>query len=165
MPAGVTLQPPWTSRPLQKYPPGDLPGKILILLDYFGPEFKPAARQALTMTMAARNAGKEITLVMNKMLVNGSLGQRFYDQARRSGIRFLRFNTPEDIEIQAQKTGFYIRLKEATLPDFDLTLECDCLVLPESIRSCQGFEAIAKLLRSSLDREGFLQQANVRHRP
>jgi heterodisulfide reductase subunit A len=147
-----------------KIAPKDLPQKSLILLDYLGPEFKTHARQALTLAMAARQAGKEITLLMNNMLVHGALGQRLYDQARRSGIRFLRFNTPEDIEIQAQKTGFHIRLKEATLPAISLTLECDCLVLPESIRSCQGFEAIAKLLRSSLDREGFLQPANVRHR-
>jgi heterodisulfide reductase subunit A len=144
--------------------PKELPEKSLILLDYFGPEFKTDARQALTLAMAAREIGKEITLLMNNMLVHGALGQRLYDQARRSGIRFLRFNTPEDIEIQAQKTGFHIRLKEATLPAVSLTLECDCLVLPENIRSCQGFEAIAKLLRSSLDREGFLQPANVRHR-
>jgi coenzyme F420-reducing hydrogenase delta subunit/Pyruvate/2-oxoacid:ferredoxin oxidoreductase delta subunit len=144
--------------------PGDLPEKSLILLDYFGPEFKTHARQALTLAMAARQAGKEITLVMNNMLVHGALGQRLYDQARRSGIHFLRFNTPEDIEIKAQKTGFHIRLKEATLPAVSLTLECDCLVLPESILSCQGFETIATMLRSSLDREGFLQPANVRHR-
>jgi heterodisulfide reductase subunit A-like polyferredoxin/coenzyme F420-reducing hydrogenase delta subunit len=144
--------------------PGELPEKSLILLDYFGPEFKTDARQALTLAMAARQAGKEITLLMNNMLVHGALGQRLYDQARRSGIRFLRFNTPKDIEIQPQKTGFHIRLKEATLPAVSLTLECDCLVLPENIRSCQGYEAIAKLLRSSLDQEGFLQPANVRHR-
>ncbi len=147
-----------------KIPPKEVPEKSLILLDYFGPQFKTAARQALTMAMAARKAGKKITLLMHKMLVHGALGQRLYDQARRSGIRFLRFNTPEDIEITPQKKGFHIRLKEATLPDFDLALECDCLVLPESIRSCEGFEAIAKLLHSSLDREGFLQPANVRHR-
>lgn len=144
--------------------PKELPEKSLILLDYFGPEFKTEARQALTLAMAARQAGKKITLLMNNMLVHGALGQHLYDQARRSGIHFLRFNTPEDIEIKAQKTGFHIRLKEATLPAVSLTLECDCLVLPGNIRPCQGFEAIAKLLRSSLDREGFLQSANVRHR-
>ena len=144
--------------------PRELPEKSLILLDYFGPEFKTAARQALTMAMAAKKAGKEVSLVMNNMLVHGALGQRLYDQARRSGIRFLRFNTPEDIKITAQKTGFHIRLKEATLPAVSLKLECNCLVLPENIHSCQGFEAIATLLRSSLDREGFLQPANVRHR-
>jgi heterodisulfide reductase subunit A-like polyferredoxin/coenzyme F420-reducing hydrogenase delta subunit len=145
-------------------PPGEVPQKSLILLDYFGPEFKIHARQALTTAMAARNAGKEITVMMRNMLVHSALGQRLYDRARRSGIRFLRFITPEDIEINAQKTGFHIRLKEATLPNVHLTLECDCLVVPDSIRSCKGFETVAALVRTSLDREGFLQPANVRHR-
>jgi len=147
-----------------KIAPREVPEKSLILLEYFGPEFKTAARQALRTAMAVKNAGKDITLVMKNMLVHSALGQRIYDQARKSGIRFLRFNTPKDIEINAQKTGFHIRLKEATLPDIYLALECDCLVLPESILSWKGFEAIATLLRSSLDREGFLQPANIRHR-
>ncbi|MCP3944358.1 MAG: FAD-dependent oxidoreductase [Desulfobacteraceae bacterium] len=144
--------------------PGDLPEKSLILLDYFGPEFKSSARQALTVALAARKAKKEITILMNKMLVHGALGQRHYDQARTADILFLRFNTPEDIKIQPQARGFHITLKEATLPNFELALECDCLVLPQSINARGKFETIAKILRLPLDQEGFLQSANVRHR-
>ena len=144
--------------------PEDLPEKNLILLDYFGPEFKVSARRALTAAMAARKAGKEITLLMNKMLVHGGLGQRLYDQARGLGVLFLRFNGVDDINIQAENKGFHIRLREATLPNLELTISCDCLVLPESINACPEFKALADLLRSSLDREGFLQPANVRHR-
>ncbi len=144
--------------------PKDIPEKSLILLDYFGPEFKTSARLALRAALAAREAKKEVSIVMNKMLVHSALGQRLYDQARKSGIQFLRFNSPKDIKIKAKKQGFHLTLKEATLPDFNLTLECDCLVLPESIRSCEGFETIANFLRVPLDREGFLQPANVLYR-
>lgn len=144
--------------------PGDLPEKNLILLDYFGPEFKVSARRALTAAMAARKAGKEITLLMNNMLVHGGLGQRLYDQARSLDVQFLRFNGVEDINIQPQTQGFHIHLKEATLPNLELALSCDCLVLPDSVCSCKEFETIATLLGSGLDREGFLQPANVRHR-
>ncbi len=144
--------------------PENCPQNTLILLDYFGPEFKSSARTALMAAMAARKIEKDVTILMNKMLVHSALGQRLYDQARKSGIRFLRFNTPKDIEIKAKNLGFHILLKEATLPGLKLSLEYDCLVLPESIRSCPGFEIIANFLRTSLDREGFLQPANVRHR-
>ncbi|MCP4719371.1 MAG: hydrogenase iron-sulfur subunit, partial [Desulfobacteraceae bacterium] len=146
-----------------KIAPKDSPEKSLILLDYFGPEHKSSARQALTAAMAAGKAGKEITIVMNKMLVHKALGQRLYDQARKSGIRFLRFNTVDDIKVKAQKKGFHVSLKEATLPDLELALECDCLVLPESCAR-ENFETIAKFLSTPLDRENFLQPANVRHR-
>jgi heterodisulfide reductase subunit A-like polyferredoxin/coenzyme F420-reducing hydrogenase delta subunit len=144
--------------------PKNLPEKNLILLDYFGPEFKVSARRALTLALATRKADKEITLLMNKMLVHGGLGQRLYDQARSVGIQFLRFNTVDDIKIQAENKGFHIRLREATLPNLEIKFSCDCLVLPDSIHACKDFEPIATLLRSCLDREGFLQPANVRHR-
>jgi len=144
--------------------PRDIPEKTLILLDYFGPEFKSLARLALTSAMVAGKAGKEISILMNKMLVHSALGQRLYDQARKSGIKFLRFNTPEDIKIHPENQGFCITLKESTLPSIELTLDCDCLVLPESIQAFDGFEAIAKFLHTPLDRESFLQPANVRHR-
>ncbi len=144
--------------------PKDCPDKTMILLDYFGPEFKTWARLALTTALAAREAGKEITLVMNKMLVHQALGQQLYDRARRLGIRFLRFNAPEELQIQATETGFALRLKEATLPNLILDLDCDCLVLPASLSAGPGFEALAKTLGNGLDREGFLQSTNVRHR-
>jgi len=142
----------------------DIPEKSLILLDYFAPEFKTASNQALTAAVAARKAKKEITIVMNKMLVHSGSGQRLYDQARKSGIQFLRFNTPEDIEIRPQNHGFHITIKEATLSNIALSLECDCLVLPESISPCPGFKTFTSFLHTPLDREGFLQPANVRHR-
>ncbi len=142
----------------------DCPDNTLILLDYFGPEFKFYARQALTSAMAASKAGKKITIVMNKMLVHNALGQRLYDQARKLGIQFLRFNTQDDIKILAREKGFYLTLKEATLPPLELALECNNLVLPPSVLASPEFENIAKYLGTSLDREGFLQPSNARHR-
>ena len=144
--------------------PGDCPQKILILLDYFGPEFKTTARRALLAAMAAGKQGKEVTIVLNKMLVHGALGQVLYDRARSQGIRFLRFDDAGDIKITTRKKGFLVHLKEATLPGMELELACDCLVVPESIRANKDFQALASFLGTPLDREGFLQSANVRHR-
>ena len=147
-----------------KQPPEDCLDKTIILLDYFGPERKSFARQALIAAMAAREAEKEIIIVMNKMLVHNALGQKLYDQARKLGIQFLRFNTREDIKIQARKKGFHLSIKEATLPSLELDLECNTLVLPPIIIHGPEFVDIAKHLGSSLDNEGFLQSPNVRHR-
>lgn len=144
--------------------PNKCPDKAIILLDYFGPEFKSWARLALTAALVAQEAGKEITLVMNKMLVHQALGQQLYDRARRLGIRFLRFNTPEDLQIQTTEIGFDLRLKEATLPNLILDLDCHCLVLPPSLSAGPGFKGLAKTLDNGLDQEGFLQSPNVRHR-
>lgn len=148
--------------------PKECPDNALILLDFFGPEFKAQTRQALMAAMAASKTGKEIYILMNKMLVHGAQGQQLYDRARKTGVRFLRYTTPNDIQIQphSQKrdTKFQIIVKETTLPGQDLVLDCDCLVLPPTIKPAPGFSKIADLLNLDLDREGFLQPANVRHR-
>ncbi|MCG8635545.1 MAG: FAD-dependent oxidoreductase [Desulfobacterales bacterium] len=145
-------------------PPGESPDTTLILLDYFGPEFKAPARQALTAALAAKEAGKQVDILMNKMLVHGPEGQRLYDRARKAGIRFLRYETASDVTITPGDKGFGIRLKEATLPGHELLLETNTLVVPDTIAASPLFSELARLLNLGLDMEGFLQPANVRHR-
>lgn len=149
---------------LIKEAPKNCPDNIAILLDYNGPEFKSSARIALDTAIMTRSLGKNISILMNKMLVHGAMGQRLYDTARKKGIHFLRFDTCKDLDIRDSKNGFSIRLKEATLPFVELDLNCDCLVLPKNLIPARGFENAGVLLRQPLDREGFLQSANTRHR-
>jgi heterodisulfide reductase subunit A len=147
-----------------RIPAGQLPEQIAILLDYFAPETKTGSRLALTKALEARNAGCKITVIMNKMLVHGALGQQIYDQARKAGVQFLRYNAPEDIQIQKTDTGFSLTLDEATLPGTSVTLHCDQLVVPAAPVPGPGIDNAARLLRQEKDREGFLQSPNVRHR-
>jgi heterodisulfide reductase subunit A len=135
-----------------------------ILLDYAGPEYKKTARLALAAALNARTAGRQVTVIMNKMLVHGATGQQLYDQARKAGIRFLRYNAPEDIEIRKTGTGFSLTLNEATLPGTPVTLNCGQLVIPASPVPGPGIETAARLLKQEKDGEGFLQSPNVRHR-
>ena len=144
--------------------PSDCPDNTLILLDYFGPEFKAQARQALVAAMAAKEAGKQVDFLMNTMLVHGPTGQQLYDRARKAGIRFLRYETASDVNIRPGDTGFEVTLKEATLPGHDLTLETDTLVVPDTIAASPVFSDLSRLLNLGLDMEGFLQPANIRHR-
>ncbi len=145
-------------------PAGQLPEQTAILLDYAAPETKAGSRLALNKALEARNAGRKITVIMNKMLVHGAQGQQIYDQARKAGVKFLRYNIPEDIQIQKTDTGFSLTLKETTLPGTIVTLHCDQLVIPETSVPGPGIDNAARLLKQEKDREGFLQSPNVRHR-
>ncbi|MCG8689539.1 MAG: FAD-dependent oxidoreductase [Desulfobacterales bacterium] len=142
----------------------DRPDKALILLDYFGPESKDRARKALTAAVDARSMGKEVDILMNKILVHGPEGQKLFDQARKTGVGFLRYETPSDIKIESLDKGFKVTLKEATLPGLELTLDPLVLVVPDTLTPAPGFDDFAQLLGTGLDREGFLQPANTRHR-
>jgi len=161
---GNTIVSPEELLKIIKETPANCPDEIAILLDYNGPEFKSSARIALDAAVTAKSLGKNISIFMNKMLVHGAMGQRLYDMARKQGIHFLRFDGCEDLDIQDSKKGFTIRFKEATLPFIDLDLDCDCLVMPKNLIPSQEFKETARLLRQTLDKEGFLQSANTRHR-
>jgi heterodisulfide reductase subunit A-like polyferredoxin/coenzyme F420-reducing hydrogenase delta subunit len=146
-------------------PADQLPDTSVILLDYQGPESKAGSRQALTTALAAQQAGRQITVVMNKMLVHGAAtGQRLYDQARKAGVTFLRFDTPGDIQIQPSDNGFSLTVNEATLPGIPVTVSCDALVFPQFPLPGPDFALTAGLLKQKMDREGYLQSPNVRHR-
>jgi heterodisulfide reductase subunit A len=147
-----------------RIPANQLTRHSAILLDYAGPEYKKTARLALTAALNTRAAGRQVTVVMNKMLVHGATGQQMYDQARKAGVKFLRYNSPRDIQIQKTDTGFSLTLNEATLPGTPVTLHCDQLVIPETPVPGPGIEDAARLLKQEKDREGFLQSPNVRHR-
>ena len=144
--------------------PESRPEKILFLLDYFGPENKKFSRQTLEEALACKAAGKTVYILMNKMLVHGPTGQQMYDRARKDGIRFLRFDGPDNLEIQSTDNGFFVSFDEATLPGRKLSLTVDCLVVPQTLGPARGFKQTADLLRVGRDREGFFQSANVRHR-
>jgi heterodisulfide reductase subunit A len=165
-PAGTSnkLMDPYALSDLLKKDSDRCPDNIVILLDYSGPEFKSWARAALDTAITAKSLNKNVSVIMNKMLVHGALGQRRYDTARQKGIDFFRFDAPEDVDIQDAGQGFSIKLKEATLPSMVLDISCDCLIIPPALTPAHGFEHTAALLKQHLDFQGFLQSANTRHR-
>jgi heterodisulfide reductase subunit A len=57
-----------------------------------------------------------------------------------------------------------IIMEEATLGDALVSVLCDLLVIPEEMLPAEQSERIGKYLKVDLDREGFLQPANIRHR-
>lgn len=145
--------------------PEKCPDTGVILLDQAGPEHKSAVKQALNVALLARSYQKNLTVILNKMLVHGPLGQKLYDAARRRQVDFLRYDTLDDLSIEDADNGYKITLREATLPSTPLSLACDALILPLTLSPAPGFAGLAALLKQPLDREGFLQSANIRHRP
>lgn len=144
--------------------PENCPENTAIVLDYFGHEFKTQARKALNTAIKIKNLGKNIYIIMKKMLVHGTFGQKLYDNARFKEVSFLRYEKKADIEIKDFNNGFLITLKEAGLPLFKMDLHLDCLVFPLVIFPDKNFDNIAKLLKLPLDEQGFLQSSNVSNR-
>lgn len=142
-----------------------LPKVICFWLDYSGPEHKVTSRQILQTALRLNDNGKQIFIIMEKMLVHALEGQQLYNSARKQGITFLRIKNQNDVLVQEQGQKIRFTVKESTLSRLTLSFESDCLVLPENRRPSAMNSRLAHLLKESLDTDGLLQSANVRYRP
>ena len=151
---------------MAKENPENLPDSVAILLDYAGHENKALERTALEDALRARVAGKTVYVIARKVLVHKADGQRLFDRAKKEGIYFLRYEDASGILIEkAADGGFAVTVAEATLPiDHPVRVECGLLVFPPQVMASPGFPDKVRLLRERLDREGFLQSPNARHR-
>ncbi|MCF6249362.1 MAG: type I restriction enzyme HsdR N-terminal domain-containing protein [Desulfobacula sp.] len=143
----------------------EIPQTLVFWLDYSQPQYKTFSRTALLTAIKLSRKGRQITFIMNKMLVHKLEGQRLYDQARKQGIRFLRIDTPEDVSIKQENEKISFALKEKTLKNVIISFESDWLIIPETVQPSDKNSMIATLLKDQLDCEKYLQSANVRHRP
>ncbi len=141
-----------------------IPQSIVFWLDYSDHEFKTFSRKALLIALELSETGRSITFIMNQMLVHGIEGQQIYDKARKQGIKFLRIDSSEDVNVEKKNTKLSFDVKEKTLKNLIISFECDWLIIPENIFPSYKNQLIAKLLKADMDNEGYLQAANVRHR-
>jgi heterodisulfide reductase subunit A-like polyferredoxin/coenzyme F420-reducing hydrogenase delta subunit len=142
----------------------DLPRSVVFWLDYAGPEWQANAEQVLAAATDLAAAGKTVRVLMEKMLVSGLQGQRRYDAARRLGVQFIRIADRSEAGFSEADGRLRIAFRDAVLPDTELVLECDLLVIPDSVRPAPDNPGLAAAASQALDAEGFLQAPNVRHR-
>ncbi len=144
--------------------PEMIPDKLAFWQDFSGPESKQSSRQLLLLATRAAKLKKTVTVFMEKMLVHGMDGQRLYDEARKNGVKFLRINTPDDIQAADQSDIIQFTVKEVSLKGMAVSVESQWLILPDRSVPDVYFDALADLVNEPLDREGGLQSPNIRHR-
>jgi heterodisulfide reductase subunit A len=145
--------------------PQGIPQRIVFWLDHAGPEWKDNGRRTLQLARKLCAQRKTVTVIMDKMLVHGLATQRHYDLARKEGVKFLRLAEGTGPAFIANTAGTAVELREATLPAVELRVACDLVVIPEKILPSSRSAELARRLALALDAEGYLQAANVRHRP
>ncbi len=142
-----------------------LPEKISFRLDHAGHEYKENARDCLNLAIELVQRGKSVFMIMEKMLVHGLYGQNLYDKARKAGVKFFRLGKNSGLSIDDSGDNLVLSFEEATLAQITINLDTDMLVIPEIAAPSSRTDALAKSLRQKKDKEGFIQAANVRHRP
>lgn len=142
----------------------DLPQTIAFLLGYHGPEDKTMSRSAMKLAGELCKTGKNIIVLFETMLVHGMYGQRLYDETRKSGARLIRFDSKNKPALSLSGDKVSVSVKDPTLPNLELEMDCDLLIVPNKVEPTGDTEELATILRQMRDAEGYLQSANVRHR-
>jgi heterodisulfide reductase subunit A len=87
-----------------------------------------------------------------------------YQEARRRGVRFFRFEAGQKPTVTAQGEGLLVSLFDAGLAR-TVRLEADLLVLSAAIRPRVEGRDLAELLRLPVDQDGFFLEAHPKLRP
>lgn len=106
--------------------------------------------------------------VLYKNIVTYGFREKYYTEARRLGVVFVRYtdDLPPQIEIArvGRTTRLQVRVRDLSL-DRWLALPSDLIPLSMSIAPAEGTRKLAKMLRLPLSTEGFFSEAQKKLRP
>ena len=87
-----------------------------------------------------------------------------YQEARRQGVRFFRFDENQKPEVKANGAGIEVSLFDSQLQR-KINLATDLLVLSAAIRPSEDTRKLGETLRLPLDQDGFFLEAHLKLRP
>jgi heterodisulfide reductase subunit A len=102
--------------------------------------------------------------VLYKNIVTYGFCEAYYAEARRHGVVFTRYTDEEPPEVTHDGDHLTVRVRDLTLNRI-LSLPADLVPLSMSIIPSEKNEALAKVLRVPISREGFFEEAQLKLRP
>ncbi|KMY66613.1 4Fe-4S ferredoxin [Desulfocarbo indianensis] len=93
-----------------------------------------------------------------------SLKELWYQEARKAGVNFVRFNQDQPPLSQADDACITVRVRDAILGE-ELELTADRLVLAAAVRPREDAARLASDLKLPLDADGFFMEAHLKLRP
>ncbi len=109
------------------------------------------------------NPGCRVT-ILYKNIVTYGFREKFYTEARKLGVLFLRYSDDSPPEISIQGDGLSVLVRDLTLGRV-VRLPADLIPLSMPIVPSHGTRALAKMLHLPLSTEGFFEEAQLKLRP
>ncbi len=146
----------------------DLPGSV-VMIQCVGPAEKYCAR--ICCTTALKNAlmlkrhkpQAQVTVIYRDIRTFG-FKERIYQEARRAGVLFVRYDFDRKPQVQVADSGLQVRVWEPVLGE-ELVLSPDLLVLSMPVVPSPGSRDLAARLKLPVDLDGFFLEAHVKLRP
>jgi heterodisulfide reductase subunit A-like polyferredoxin len=145
--------------------------KDVVMIQCVQPEGTPEYCSRVCCTNTMKNAIRiklfnpdcQVT-VLYKNIVTYGFREKYYTEARRLGVVFIRYTDDCAPEVVLEGKRFRVRVKDPSL-DRWLTLPADLVPLSRSIAPADGTRSLAELLRVPLSSEGFFAEAQMKLRP
>ncbi|MFZ5649319.1 MAG: NAD(P)-binding protein [Bacillota bacterium] len=90
--------------------------------------------------------------------------EKYYTEARRSGVIFIRYDENEGPDVRLKDSGLEVMVKDHIL-HLPVVIEPDLLVLSTGVEPGEDNEKISRIFKVPLDADGFLLEAHMKLRP
>jgi heterodisulfide reductase subunit A2 len=141
--------------------------RSIVMIQCVGPAEKYCGR--LCCTTALKNAIKVKTAnpaadvtVLYKDIRTYGFKERTYAEARRLGVRFIRYDDEHPPVVEPE--ALTVQVRDPIL-DLDLTLRSDLIVLSAPMVPADGARELASKLKVPVDADGWFLEAHVKLRP
>ncbi len=119
--------------------------------------------RALRNALELRSRGVEVAVINRDIVAHGTL-EELFTRARDEGVRFLRYSLTDKPRVQkGPKGGLVVEVKDPGL-DATVALDADMVVLSAGMVPRPSGK-LDEMLRTPMDRHGFLVTANTKFRP
>jgi heterodisulfide reductase subunit A-like polyferredoxin len=146
----------------------DLPDSV-VMIQCVGPAERYCSRICCTtalenaLMLKRLNPQAQVTVLYTDIRTYG-FRERIYEQARRAGVTFIRYEFDRKPQVEIADSGLQIRVLEPVLGQ-ELTLRPDILTLSMPVVPSEGAEELATRLKVPVDLDGFFLEAHVKLRP
>jgi heterodisulfide reductase subunit A-like polyferredoxin len=118
---------------------------------------------ANALAIKKRKPDCEVTILFRDIRTF-SLKELWYQEARKKGVRFVRFDQEAPPQSQPGQYRITVRVRDSILGE-ELELEADRLVLSAAVRPRDDAQRLASDLKLPLDTDGFFMEAHLKLRP
>ena len=116
----------------------------------------------ISQALRLRRMGKTVNVVCKEIRTYGRQSEELYDEAMRSGVRFLRVHPDLPMEQTASFDGGHVEVEDVLL-GARVSVETDLLVLVVGLRPAEG--GLADQLKLSQSEDGFLMELHPKLGP
>jgi heterodisulfide reductase subunit A-like polyferredoxin len=141
----------------------------IVMIQCVGPADRYCGRLCCTtalknaLRLKTLNPAAQITILYKDIRTYG-FKERIYTEARRQGVRFIRFDDEHKPEVNLEAGALHVKTIDPIL-DQAIDLSPDLLVLSTPMIPADGSRELGSKLKVPVDADGFFLEAHVKLRP